>query len=77
MNWQPPKLAPLDIKPHPYCGCEYCVETFYPNGSPRHDRSGNPIPPVASSAHYVVDSDSIKPAESSDTEDGQIVERTT
>lgn len=45
MNSQPPKLAPLDIKPHPYCGCEHCTENYYPNGSPRHDSSGNPIPP--------------------------------
>lgn len=55
---EPQKLPPLDIEPHPYCGCEHCRENYYPNGSPRHDSSGNPIP-------------------ASDTEAGELVERTT
>jgi hypothetical protein len=37
-------LVPLDLKPHPYCGCEHCTENYYPDGSPRHNRSGTPIP---------------------------------
>jgi hypothetical protein len=36
-------LVPLDFKPHPYCGCEHCTENYYPDGSPRHNRSGTPI----------------------------------